>query len=138
MQKPERIEAGQWWLWPDWSTPIRIEEVDERGSHPRAIHSGGHGDTAFGYLTLYGTYLGNGENPEPSEWMVETCARHVADAVMLRDYESMSGDDKTWMRLSVIAGIAVGRVQEHEAAGVQQFQRALLSLYLILRSLGKW
>jgi hypothetical protein len=123
MDKPDRVEVGQWWRGPEIGI-MRLE------------HNAG-----AGYDWLLGScsgaeYLGSGPNPEPSEWMIETLAEHLMTCGgSSKSAEPMLFDDVRLHVMAVLNGITspfVGMESERDAT------RNVLSLYRILRSLGKW
>jgi hypothetical protein len=129
MKKPERVEVGQWWVTrfggqaPDRVTPDAIAAL-----------------CAFQSEMLHWIdardYLGSGDHPEPSEWMIETLAEHLMTCGgSSKSAEPMLFDDVRLHVMAVLNGITspfVGMESERDAT------RNVLSLYRILRSLGKW
>lgn len=123
MKKPDRVEAGQWWTIAG-DAPWRIDGTGDGWewlidpAHP-------------GYTGLH-VYIGSGENPEPSEWMIETLAEHV-NAIVDRAAEP-TGHARTLAR-HIVGGGHTRWIDIREGA---LLERSVLSLYSILRSLGKW
>jgi hypothetical protein len=123
MDKPDRVEVGQWWRGPEIGI-MRLE------------HNAG-----AGYDWLLGScsgaeYLGSGPNPEPSEWMIETLAEHAYDIGRARlpptwgDYPDEKQTNWRYCVRRTLSG-------ECDVLN-EQLTDAVLSLYSILRSLGKW
>jgi hypothetical protein len=129
MKKPERVEVGQWWVTrfggqaPDRVTPDAIAAL-----------------CAFQSEMLHWIdardYLGSGPNPEPSEWMIETLAEHAYDIGRARlpptwgDYPDEKQTNWRYCVRRTLSG-------ECDILN-EQLTDAVLSLYSILRSLGKW
>lgn len=127
MKKPERVEAGQWWTIGD-DAPWRIEGT---GTGLEWLIDPTHP----GY-TGYHIYLGSGDHPEPSAWMIETLAEHAYDIGRARLPPTWAGypEDKrsNWR-------YCARRTLSGESDILnEQLTDAMLSLYRILRSLGKW
>jgi hypothetical protein len=99
-----------------------------------AEYGNGHGSVVCQWLIENGEYLGSGEHPEPSEWMIETLAEHLYNVVVagISD-EPLANNERGEVRRDV-QKILDG---SPTIAGVTE-RAAVLSLYRILRSLGKW
>lgn len=140
MDKPERVEVGQWWVVPDEIPTVRIEATDAHGGHLYAVHSDGHGETACWYLIRDGVYLGSGDHPEPSEWMVETCARHCFNMSRhIPPYPSITDWDAPSMPREQWLDAARRLIRDGDAGEMCAIEReAVTDLYRILRDPGKW
>ena len=124
LPKPERVEVGQWWH----SQSQGLMRVPT-GCAP-----------AFQWFldpTSSAVYLGSGEHPEPSEWMIETLAAHA--------YETRAGGYRGWEHASDTTVTSLGDAAKSllqdpaNAVGLRNEQRgAVLHMYRILRDLGKW
>lgn len=115
MKKPDRVEVGQWWLFGTRDLFRLAHTLD------------------IGLLTDENAkYLGSGEHPEPSEWMIETLAEHV-NAIVDRAAEP-TGHARTLAR-HIVGG---GHTRWNDIREGVLLERAVLSLYSILRKLGKW
>jgi hypothetical protein len=136
MKKPERVEVGQWWAWCNQRGPKRIETIRMYSGRLEAEYGNGHGSVVCQWLIENGEYLGSGDHPEPSEWMIETLAEHLMTCGgSSKSAEPMLFDDVRLHVMAVLNGITspfVGMESERDAT------RNVLSLYRILRSLGKW
>lgn len=123
MKKPKRVEAGQWYVKRDSGVPFRVTR-ETPDWNQRA------------WLTDAFDYLGSGDHPEPSEWMIETLAEHLmACGGSSKEAEPLLFDDVRLHVMAVLNGIEspfANMESEPEAT------RNVLSLYRILRSLGKW
>lgn len=140
MKKPDRVEAGQWWrlLYSAMKDPVRIESTDIYGTMPVGVFDGGWSSASL--IMRDGEYLGSGEHPEPSEWMIETLAEHAyASTVQCGDPDL----NPSWTALHDVQreyyrNGAVCSLTEAASFMTGGFKRSVLSLYSILRSLGKW
>ena len=132
MNKPESVEAGQWWMVNPMIGPVRIELISGRSM--TAIHSGGHGETSLALLCADGTYLGNGEHPEPSEWMIETLVKHANEVIPPKASAAAPDYDAATIRHMLNGGTTMSMSPREGAA----MNRSVLSVYRILRDLGKW
>lgn len=126
LPKPTSVEVGQWWVVPRGVGPFRVEAISEVWG--TAIHSDGHGESSREWLMEHGTYLGAGENPAPSEWMVERLIEH--------GHYAQSGEPLGEPRRTTAADRVRELLQGDEPTNY--FDRAVVSLYRILRDLGKW
>lgn len=140
MKKPERVEVGQWWL--IHGMPHRIDAVDQDSDKFTTMHGpvthgsdgvcvNAHAMWTSVVMDVY-EYLGSGEHPEPSEWMIETLAEHV-NAIVDRAAEP-TGHARTLAR-HIVGG---GHTRWNDIREGVLLERAVLSLYSILRKLGKW
>jgi hypothetical protein len=129
MKKPDCVEVGQWWVTrfggqaPDRVTPDAIAALCAFQSE-------------MSHWIDARDYLGSGDHPEPSEWMIETLAEHAYDIgrVWLPPTWGDYPDEKqtNWR-------YCVRRTLSGECDILnEQLTDAVLSLYSILRSLGKW
>jgi hypothetical protein len=129
MKKPERVEVGQWWVTrfggqaPDRVTPDAIAALCAFQSE-------------MSHWIDARDYLGSGDHPEPSEWMIETLAEHAYDIGRVRlpptwgDYPDEKQTNWRYCVRRTLSG-------ECDILN-EQLTDAVLSLYSILRSLGKW
>lgn len=124
MDKPDRVEAGQWWVTSPGSDPYCFTQDDVSASGEVWWRWVLGDDDAI--------YLGSCENPEPSEWMIETLAEHV-NAIVDRAAEP-TGHARTLAR-HIVGG---GHTRWNDIREGVLLERAVLSLYSILRKLGKW
>jgi hypothetical protein len=134
MKKPERVEVGQWWVTrfggqaPDRVTPDAIAALCAFQSE-------------MSHWIDARDYLGSGDHPEPSEWMIETLAEHLWNSTRSatglqwgETYNGHSIDEHTKENeredVRRILGGSRGRSR------IRRF--LVLDAYRILRSLGKW
>ncbi len=145
MNKPERVEVGQWWV-PKYAqdSPWRIEPEHLTQADPADPMDGD-----WSWLTDGFDYAGNGAHPEPSEWMIETLAEHAWDVLFkaesVHDYadptprpwcdeSNAMKERERWYARQILAG-----EQLFLSAGEWGIRLgAVTSIYRILRSLGKW
>lgn len=123
MKKPDRVEVGQWYVKRDGGVPFRVTHATPDWNQ-RA------------WLTDTFDYLGSGDHPEPSEWMIEELAEHAYDIGRARlpptwcDYPDEKRANWRYCARRTLAG-------ECDILN-EQLTDAMLSIYRILRSLGKW
>jgi len=119
VKKPDRVEVGQWWVELDGGAPFRVAHNTPEWNQQA-------------WLSGPFAYLGSGDHPEPSEWMIETLAEHAyhvdggrsgpIDGALAESYRDVV------RRIPLDGPDRVRPVRE----------LAVRSLYSILRSLGKW
>jgi hypothetical protein len=118
LPKPERVEVGQWWMVPP-GCPLRIGDEDARKSWAWVVAASGT------------RYLGDGDAPAPSEWLIATLARHA--------FETNGGSrkDDIWAaNASAYTRLAVTALALPDDAPADYAQCAVISLARILRGLG--
>lgn len=125
VKKPERVEVGQWWRSrfggqaPERVTPDTVAAL-------RALQS------ELAHWIDAREYLGSGAHPEPSEWMIETLAEHRWTTKWInRTWSSADADER-----DTTIGLVTSLLNHGTALYCED--RAVISLYRILRSLGKW
>ena len=130
MKKPDRVEVGQWWTEDDDGSPVLITAIEEPSTCNNAGEWARYADGAVpcGSLLYSGTYLGSGEHPEPSEWMIETLAAHY--------WVVRHGDCPSGMKEQTLRAMRMAVMSGNEPMTTPD--AAVMSLYNILRSLGKW
>ena len=134
LPKPTSVEVGQWWRESDEpdEKPVRIIALEGASPYnkagPWAIYT--NGAVPQQSLLCSGEYLGSGENPEPSEWMIETLLAHAKDVAPC----GMINYDARDVR-HILSGGTTSSYDPREGAAMN---RSVLSLYRILRSLEKW
>jgi hypothetical protein len=135
MKKPDRVEVGQWWGSSNDADCFRVEGIANKLGEDWALHGDGKFATPCSQLLKLSTYehLGSGDHPEPSEWMIETLAEHAwnsrGDDI---EWEELGLEFKNRIRLSVRALVS------GDSGDPFEWNATVLSLYSILRSLGKW
>ena len=123
LPKPDKIAVGQWW--ERNGIPVQIEPwmlpADDVVLNPNFM-----------------TYLGSGDNPEPSNWMIRQLARvgsrnrgGVNKGAPLAERDPQYQSDLRAMARSAIAGTFA-------PAGPSTTELVMLETYSILRELGKW
>ena len=129
LPKPERVEVGQWWV-PKCGdeSPWRIEPRHMQ----RASGSADPMDSDWSWLTDDYDYAGSREHPEPSEWMIETLANHIN---AIADRANEPTDHARMLASHIIGG---GHTRWNDLREGVFLERAVVSMYLTLRSLGKW
>lgn len=134
MKKPERVEAGQWWGMPKAKALFRVDRVRHYLDEEWAVHVADESVSSCArMLSMDGyEYLGSGDHPEPSEWMIETLAEHFWTTKWVNRAWSSADIEE---RCGTMARVAMLLDQDDP---VSHADRAVLSLYSILRSLGKW
>lgn len=130
--KPERVEVGQWWYSDVWAGgPRRIlarfdetwwETATPPDSEPVCAAALLHSNRIV--------YLGNNDHPAPSEWMIETLLAHAKEVAP----KAADDHDSATIR-HILNGGSTMSMDTREGASMN---RSVLSLYKILRSLGKW
>lgn len=129
IEKPATVEVGGWWITATaGDAPFRVERLVGDGDTLIAIHSDGHGDTSVWYLLSRATYLGNGENPAPSDKMVETLATALE--------EIEHGALVDWRREHYAN--SVRRTLTGDPWATPLYQRVVTTIYRILRARGEW
>jgi hypothetical protein len=118
MDKPDRVEVGQWYIYYN-GVPWRVEEWSETTGEAASLYA--HEKTR---------YLGSADHPEPSEWMIETLLAHAKE-VAPKAADRYGGDTVR----HIING---GTTMSMDPRQGDAMNRSVLSLYRILRSLGKW
>lgn len=134
MKKPERVEAGQWWrlAYSEMKEPVRLESTDVYGTMPVGVFDGGWSSASL--IMSKGEYLGSGEHPEPSEWMIETLVdamSEIENGGPAFDEPARGRFDRTNYRKIVRDAIAG---KSHDLT----YTRCVGVIYRLLRSLGKW
>jgi len=142
LPKPTSVEVGQWWRESDEpdEKPVRIIALEGASPYnkagPWAIYT--DGAVPQESLLCSGTYLGSGDHPEPSEWMIEQLARvgsrnrrGINEGAALSERDPQYQDDLRSMARSAIEGA-------FSLAGPSITELVMLETYSILRSLGKW
>jgi hypothetical protein len=96
LPKPERLEVGQWWgvMWG--CRPFRVAAVHpcefcpEDGAFYDVECDDGWLVCGFSAEADGATYLGSGEVAQPSDWLIDQCARHayevLAEAALVHEY----------------------------------------------------
>lgn len=138
MKKPERVEVGQWWGSSNDAACFRVEGIANKLGEDWALHGDDKFATPCSQLLTLSTceYLGSGEHPEPSEWMIEVLAEHAYDIGRARlpptwaEYPEDKRPNWRYCARRTLTG-------ESDILN-EQLTDAMLSLYRILRSLGKW
>lgn len=132
LPKPTSVKVGQWWLVPEHPLPHCVLSVDDGHAFldTGPIDPGGSYSTTLpiDFVLVASEYLGTNANPPPSAWMVERLVEH--------GHYAQSGEPLGDLRRVT----ANERVREllQGAEPTNYFDRAVLSLYRILRDLGKW
>jgi hypothetical protein len=132
MDKPKKVEIRQWWMTPYLFAPIRVEAVDAQPTTSRYSARLTSEECAILLRRDDCKYLGCGENPEPSEEMLNMLAEHAAeiDGIPLAGCPpEMRQERRGAARYAVTGGTNTT---------LPYLTRAMLSLYKILRKLGKW
>jgi hypothetical protein len=123
MKKPERVEAGQWWVYDGpHCTPFRI------GDKPGEV-----GSEMF-YPSKRDRYLGSGDHPEPSERMIETLVdamSEIENGGPALDEPARGRFDRTNYR-QIVRNAIDGKSND------LTYTRCVGVIYRLLRSLGTW
>lgn len=133
LPKPSSIEVGQWWLVPEHQAPHRVESIECGYAHMTTTAAVGpvlFDSTLWPIdsMSLYSEYLGSGEHPEPTAWMIGRLIEH--------GHYAQSGAPLGAPRRATAKERARELLQGAEPTNY--FDRAVVSLYRILRDLGKW
>ena len=142
MKKPERVEVGQWWL--IHGMPHRIDAVDQDSDKFTTMHGpvthgsdgvcvNAHAMWTSVVMDVY-EYLGSGDHPEPSGWMIETLVNamsEIENGGPALDEPSRGRFDRTNYR-QIVRDAIDGK--SHDLT----YTRCVGVIYRLLRSLGKW